>query len=189
MEQLLADQTAGDPCRTLKWKHKSLRRAPAHAASAPTLTRLLDDLDYARQSNRKVLALSSPQRHQQFEYLQAQKQAFVAQGWPVIYGDSQKRELIGCFKNAGTTWRRESQRVNVYDFRSLAQGIAIQYGSYAAQCNAGFVYVGNCADTSEFAVDAIQWWWRSAGQRTYPQTAALLIGADGGGSNGHRPRL
>ena len=190
----MADETAGDPCSSLKWKHKSLRRlstalGEAHAASAPTVARLLDQLDFSRKVNHKELALSSPYRDEQFQYLQAQKQAFRAQGWPVIYVDTKKRELIGWFKNAGAIWCRDPHRVNVYDFRSLAEGIAIPYGIYDPQRNAGFVSVGISADTAAFAVDAIHWWWQAAGQVDYPAAPQLLILADGGGSNGYRPRL
>jgi hypothetical protein len=190
----VVEDTAGDPCRPLKWKHKSSYRlsaalGKAHPASPPTVRRLLDTLDYSRKVNRKELALSSPHRNEQFEYLQAQKQAFIEQGWPVIYVDTKKRELIGLFKNAGTKWCRDPHRVNVYDFRSLAEGIAIPYGIYDSHHNAGSVYVGTSADTAEFAVDAIGWWWQTDGRARYPHVPALLILADGGGSNGYRLRL
>jgi hypothetical protein len=56
----------------------------------------------------------------------------------------------------------------VYDFRSLAEGIAIPYGLYDPNLNAGYVFVGTSADTSEFAVNAIAWWWKSFGQCQYP---------------------
>ena len=77
----MAEETAGDPCRPLKWKHKSLRRlsaalGEAHPASPPTVGRLLEALDYSRKVNHKALAVSSPHRDEQFQYLQAQKQAF-----------------------------------------------------------------------------------------------------------------
>jgi hypothetical protein len=190
----LADETAGDPARPLKWKHKSLARlsdalGKAHPASPPTVGHLLEVLDYSRRVNHKALALSSPHRNEQFEYLQSQKQAFFERGSPVIYVDTKKRELIGLFKNAGTTWRRDPHRVNVYDFRSLAEGIAIPYGIYDPRYNEGFVSVGTSADTAEFAVDAIVWWWQTYGRKHYPHATELLILADGDGSNGYRPRL
>jgi hypothetical protein len=194
LEQLLEDDTAGDPCRVLKWKHKSLRRLSAalgddHPASPPTVARLLETLDYSRKVNRKTLAPSSPDRNEQFEYLQAQKQAFFERGAPVIYVDTKKRELIGLFKNAGLTWCRDPHRVNVYDFRSQAKGIAIPYGIYDPRYNRGHISVGVSADTAEFAVDAIVGWWQTDGRRLYPHARELLILADGGGSNGYRPRL
>jgi hypothetical protein len=72
------------------------------------------------------------------------------------------------FKNAGMTWRRDPHRVNVYDFRSLAKGIAIPYGIYDPRYNRGYVSVGTSADTVEFAVDAIVWWWQADGRILYP---------------------
>ncbi len=41
----------------------------------------------------------------------------------------------------------------------------------------------------DIAVEAIQWWWTAYGQFDYPHAPALLILADGGGSNGYRTRL
>ena len=190
----MEDDTAGDPCSLLKWKHKSLRRlsatlGEAHPVSPPTVRRLLDTLDYSRKVNHKAVAVSSPYRNEQFEYLQAQKQAFFERGWPVISVDAKKRELIGLFKNPGTIWCRDAQRVNIYDFRSLAKGLAMPHGVYDSQRNAGLVYVGTSANTAELAVDAIKWWWQTAGHVDYPGVPAALILADGGGSNGYRPRL
>lgn len=190
----MEDETAGNPCSTLKWKRKSLRQlsealGPAHPISAPTVGRLLGKLDYSRKVNRKQLGTFQPDRDEQFQYLQAQKQAFLQQGYPVIHVDAKKRELIGPFKNAGAVWCRDPHQVNVYDFRSLADGIAIPYGIYDPTRNAGFVFVGTSAETGEFAVDAISWWWHTYGQVDYLGVPALLILADGGGSNGYRPRL
>jgi hypothetical protein len=194
LAMLMDEETAGDPCSPLKWRRKSLRRlsdglTPMHEASPPTVARLLQTQHYSPKVNRKQLAVSSPDRDEQFEYLLAQKQAFLQQGWPIIHVDTKKRELIGRFKNAGAVWCRDAQRVNVYDFRSQAEGIAIPYGIYDPRRNAGYVFVGTCADTAEFAVDAIVWWWQSFGQRHYPLAPELLVLADGGGSNGYRPRL
>ena len=194
LAELLADHTAGDPCSSLKWKRKSLQRlsdslGAAHPASPPTVARLLGTLDYSRKANRKALAVSSPDRDEQFAYLQTQKQAFIERGWPVVHVDTKKRELIGLFKHSGAIGCRDPHRVNVHDFRSLAEGIAIPYGIYDPQRNAGYVYVGTSADTAAFAVDAIDWWWSNFGRVDYPTAPAVLLLADGGGSNGYRPRL
>src|SRR5712692_657094 len=190
----MADQTAGDPCSALKWKKKSLRRLSAaldadHPASPPTIGRLLTAQDYSLKVNRKELAVSSPNRNEQFAYLQSQKEAFLGRGSPVLHIDTKKRELIGLFKNAGAVWCRDPHRVNVYDFRSLADGIAIPYSLYDPARNTGFMFVGSSHDTSEFAVDALRWWWQSYGQLEYPSVRELLLLADGRVSNGYRPRL
>ena len=44
-------------------------------------------------------------------------------------------------------------------------------------------------DTSVFAVATIEKWWQQMGRTKYPNARRLLITADGGGSNGHRPWL
>ena len=43
-------------------------------------------------------------------------------------------------------------------------------------------------DTAEFAVASLRRWWRCFGRRHYPNAKALLLCADGGGSNGSRIR-
>lgn len=195
MAQLLRNQTAGDPQSARKWKRQSLSQLseqlkPAHAISPNTVGRLLRAQDYSLHVNAKELdSRASPHRNEQFEYIQAQIQAFLEHGWPIISVDTKKRELIGAFRNPGRTWSRKATRVNIYDFRSLAKGIAIPYGIYDLTRNAGYIFIGTSADTSEFAVDAIQWWWTTYGRFDYPHAPALLILADGGGSNGYRIRL
>ena len=54
---------------------------------------------------------------------------------------------------------------------------------------AGWVTVGQDHDTASFAVASLRRWWEVVGQPSYPQAPAVLICADGGGSNGSRVRL
>lgn len=191
----MRNQTAGDPQSRRKWKRKSLRQLskqlePAHQVSPHTVGRLLDEQGYSLHVNHKELdERSSPDRNEQFEYIQAQIQAFLDHGWPIISVDTKKRELIGAFRNPGRVWCRQPTPVNIYDFRSQAKGIAIPYGIYDYMRDAGYINVGTSADTSEFAVDSIVWWWTTFGRHHYPRASALLILADGGGSNGYRDRL
>jgi hypothetical protein len=49
--------------------------------------------------------------------------------------------------------------------------------------------VGTSADTAEFAVDALVWWWQNYGRADYEGAPELLLLPDSGGSNGYRPRL
>lgn len=190
-------ETAGDPMSTRKWVRSSLRKLSqglahlGHAASAPTVSRLLKKHDYALRVNAKEKEAGShhPDRDTQFQYIEAQKQAFAAVGAPIISVDTKKKELIGNFKNAGQAWCQRSEEVNAHDFLTDALGRAAPYGIYDLQRNAGAVYVGASADTPEFAVTAIARWWEDIGCRAYPQAPQLLILADAGGSNGYRPRL
>ncbi len=130
---------------------------PAHTICPNTVGRLLREQDYSLHGNAKELdRRSSPHRNEQFEYIQAQIQAFSEHGWPIMSVDTQKRELMGAFRNPGRVWSRQATRVNLYDFRSLTKGIASPYGVYDLTRNAGYIFVGTTTDTSEFVVDAIQ---------------------------------
>jgi hypothetical protein len=195
LEALLVDETAGDPISGLKWTHKSLRKiqkalAAEYAVSLPTISRLLQDRDYSlRVNHKRVAGKQSPDRDKQFRYIVRWRQAYLRRQWPVISVDAKKSELIGNFKQAGTEWRQQRREVNLYDFLSLAQGKAIPYGIYDIGHNQGYVVVGTSHDTPEFAVAAIRSWWLNVGQSLYPDETHLLIQADGGGSNGNRPRL
>jgi Rhodopirellula transposase DDE domain len=197
LQTLVAPETAGDPMSEQKWLRSSLRplsqrlATAGHRVSPPTVKRLLRKLGYSLQANRKCreAGASHPDRNRQFEYIEVQRQAFLAAGWPMISVDTKKKELIGDFKNAGQTWCQEATPVNTHDFPQDAMGRAVPYGIYDLQHNSGHVYVGTSGDTPEFAVTAIARWWEEVGQATYPQADHLLILADAGGSNGCRPQV
>jgi hypothetical protein len=194
---MVMPETAGDPQGEHKWVRTSLRKLcerlaqAGHAVSAPTLGRLLRKHDYSLHVNAKEKEAGSQHldRDTQFQYLEGQKQAFMAKGAPIISVDTKNKELIGNFKNAGQQWSQYPQPVNAHDFLSQAQGRAVPYGIYDLQRNEGAVYVGRSADTPEFAVAAIARWWEGWGRVAYPDASELLILADAGGSNGYRPRL
>ncbi len=75
-----------------------------------------------------------------------------------------------------------------HDFLSLSSGMAVPYGVFDVDRNAGMVNVGISAETGEFAVESIRQWWRRFGRRHYPKAKRLLICADCGGGNGNRRR-
>jgi hypothetical protein len=194
---MVEPETAGDPASAQKWVRSSLRQLRTHltevghAVSPPTVGRLLKGLDYALHVNAKKreAGAAHPEREAQFEHIGEQRQAFAEAGLPIISVDTKKKDLIGDFKNPGQAWRREAETVNVHDFLNDALGRAVPYGIYDLIHNRGTVVVGNSADTPEFAVEAIAHWWDSDGAVAFPQTDQVLILADGGGSNGYRPRL
>src|SRR5206468_3820774 len=92
-------------------------------------------------------------REQQFLYLFEQRQQFSEAGDPILSIDTKKKELVGDFKNQGRVWCQEAETVNVHDFPSQGLGKAVPYGLYDLTHNLGTVYVGQSADTAEFAVD------------------------------------
>ena len=201
--KLLADlesllEPKGDPMSLLKWTTKSVAHLKealeqmGHQVAETTIRRLLHALGYSLRANKKnIEGTSHPDRDAQFAHIKARCQQFEQEGNPIISVDCKKKELIGQFKNNGREWQAKGQDtvVNVYDFLSLADSKAIPYGVYDLVHNRGFVNVGLDHETAEFAVESIRRWWRESGKALYPGKKALLITADGGGSNGVKNRL
>lgn len=198
LEALVEPVTRGDPESPLRWTCKSLRtlaralRDHGHAVSHDLVGRLLEDLGYSLQANRKTSeGAAHPDRNAQFEYINHTVKAFQVAGQPVISVDTKKKELVGPFKNSGRAYRPTGEPipVRVHDFIIPELGRATPYGVYDLTRNTAWVSVGTDHDTAAFAVESIRRWWYSMGQRCYPQATGLLIMADGGGSNGYRLRL
>ena len=198
LESLVEPTTRGDPESALRWTCKSTTRLAQeltrhrHPVSARTVGRLLNELGYSLQSNRKTLeGGSNPDRNAQFEYINASVKRFQQRGQPVISVDAKKKEPLGALKNAGREWRPkgEPEEVKVYDFVDPELGKAIPYGVYDISENQGWVSVGIDHDTALFAAEAIRRWWKKMGSKRYQDARELLITADGGGSNGSRCRL
>jgi hypothetical protein len=193
LEELLRDNTAGDPISGLRWTHKSIRKlcAALRRRGGPsghsTVARLLRDLRFSLRTNRKRLARTQdPDRDRQFRYLARVRRWYLTHGLPVISVDAKKKEWVGNFKNAGRCWRRDSRAVWDHDFPRWAIGRGIPYGIYDSRRNAGYVVIGTSHETAAFAVAAIRRWWLEVGRRYYPAAKRLLIQADGGGANGCR---
>ena len=198
LQALLESSTRGDPQSPLLWTSKSTRHLAdaleqhGHHVSHHTIARLLDDLHYSLQANRKTKEGSAhPDRDAQFEHINTQVRAFQKRGQPVVSVDAKKKELIGEFKNAGREWHPQGQPVKVRskDFLDKQLGKGIPYGVYDITANNGWVSVGIDHDTAQFAAESLRRWWQHMGSRVYPQAKELLVTADAGGSNGYRIRL
>lgn len=198
LKGLLESSTLGDPRSPLCWTSKSTRKlaeelsAARHPVSHMTVDRLLRQMGYSLQANRKTReGTGAPDRNGQFEHIAAKVRRFERTGRPVVSVDTKKRELVGNFKNPGQEWRpRGSPRpVAMHDFADKELGVAIPYGVYDLSRNEGWVSVGIDHDTAEFAVASIRQWWRHMGRGVYPKAAELLITADAGGSNSPRSHL
>jgi len=198
LETLVDPVTRGDPMSLLRWTCKSAAKlaealqTQGHAVSERTVNRLLHDLGYSLQSNRKMLeGCAHPDRDAQFHYINRRAKAFQKQGQPVISVDTKKKELVGQFRNGGREWHPQGQpeEVQVHDFPDKVWGKVIPYGVYDEATNSGWVSVGIDHDTAAFAVETVRRWWRYMGSEVYPRAKRLLITADGGGSNGSRCRL
>jgi hypothetical protein len=196
LSEILTEETGGDPMSKQKWVRLSLKRLcellakRGHVLDRKTVRRLLVKLGYSLKANRKrFTGPPHPDRDRQFRYIARMKRRYLREGLPIISVDTKKKELVGDFKNAGRAWRQKAEEVNCHDFLQDSQGRASPYGIYVLSKDRGYVSVGMSADTPEFAVDAIAYWWRASGQRTSPKPPKILILADAGGSNGCRPRL
>lgn len=198
LESLVDPLSRGDPESPLRWTSKSTRALAAelaekdHQVSHEKVAQILRSLDYSLQGNRKTEEGNNhPDRDAQFQHINAAVKRALAKGQPVVSVDTKKKELIGNYVNEGRQWRpgKTPLKVNGHDFPDPSVPRAYPYGIYDLGKNTGFVNIGTDHDTAAFAVASIKGWWRHEGKRLYPKTKALLITADGGGSNGYRLRL
>jgi len=198
LEALVEPTTRGDPMSPWRWTWNSTRKlaqaltGQRHQVSHTTVAQLLADLDYSLQGTRKTLEGGAhPDRDAQFRYLNRCVKVFQRAGQPVISVDAKKKELVGPFANGGRDYQPKGQpeRVQTYDFPDKELGKICPYGVYDPTHNCGWGSVGIDHDSAQFAVESIRRWWGHMGQVAYPQAHALLITADGGGSNASRNRL
>lgn len=198
LESLVKPYERGNPESPLRWTSRSMRklseelRGMGHKISHMTVGKLLVELGYTLQSNKKSHeGGDAPDRDAQFQHINETAKQFMAESQPVISVDAKKKELVGEFKNNGREYRQSGkpEEVNVYGFIDKELGRATPYGVYDLVANEGFVSVGISHDTAKFAVESIEKWWLDMGRERYRDAHSLFITADGGGSNGSRNRL
>jgi transposase len=198
LEALVEPTARGDPMSPLRWTCKSTRKLAkaltdqGHAVSHTKVAQWLAELDYSLQSTRKSLeGTSHPDRDAQFRYINRCVKVFQRAGQPVISVDAKKKELVGPFANRGREYQVKGhpERVRTHAFADKELGKVCPYGVYDLTDNRGWVSVGIDPDTAQFAVESIRRWQRHMGTVCYPHARAVLITADGGGSNASRNRL
>jgi len=198
LKSLVEPVTRGDPTAKLLYTSRSVRKltkeltALGHDVSHTAVCKILKEMDYRLQANKKTLEGSNHiDRDAQFEYINKQAKSFIKSKQPVISVDTKKKEMVGTFRNNGREWRPKSnpEKVNVHDFIDPKLKRAVPYGVYDISNNAGWVSVGTDHDTASFAVNAVRRWWKVMGRKRHPKANRLLITADAGGSNGYRVRL
>lgn len=198
LQALVESTTRGDPESPLLWTARSQRniaealKAQGHSASQPMVARLLKELGYSLQANRKRHeGAQHPDRNAQFEHINEMIRRQQEANEPAISVDTKKKELVGSYRNGGRELRAQgdAEEVNVYDFVDKKKGKVAPYGVYDVLENEAWVSVGISHDTAEFSVETIRTWWLEMGVTRYPEATSLLITADCGGSNGYRVRL
>lgn len=198
LDRLIDPTARGSPTSPLRWTVKStyrladeLRRQ-GYAVSATSVRRLLADMGYSLQGNRKTReGRQHPDRDGQFRHIAGRVQACKRRGAPALSVDTKKKEVLGNLKNAGQTYRPRGapREVSTHDFPDPKLGKAVPYGVYDIHGNAAGVSVGVSHDTAEFAVGAIRRWWEKLGRKRYGGAKRVVVTADSGGSNGSRCRL
>lgn len=193
----------GNPTNLLRWTSSSMAhiaaqvRAEGYPISAMGVYRILKAKGFALKANKKEVAGTSqhPDRNAQFEHIAKQMARMEKMGAPILSVDAKKAELIGNYKNQGREWQPKGrvERVNVHDFGDKDENgqriKAIPYGVYNVLQKQGFVNVGIDHNTAAFAVASIRQYWEQDGQGAYPDPQAMLLLADGGGSNAANSRL
>ena len=198
IEEIIEPGTRGDPESPLRWTCKSVRniadslKKEGYDVSHQTVASILHSLEYSLQGNKKTKeGEDHPDRDKQFKYINKIVKKFLRENSPVISVDTKKKELVGSYKNAGKEWEVKGApiKVNGHDFPDPNVPKAVPYGVYDIGNNTGWVNVGINADTAEFAVNSIKYWWETIGKKRYSKSNSLLICADAGGSNGYRSHL
>ena len=198
INEIIEPDTRGNPENPLRWTCKSVRNISeylhqeGYSVSRQSVARILHEMEYSLQGNIKTKeGKDHPDRDRQFHFINSICKRAISKGIPVISVDTKKKELVGEYKNDGREWHKKngSIKVNGHDFPGPSVSKAIPYGIYDIGNNSGLVNVGITADTAEFAVSSIRYWWQHVGRKRYPDSKKLLICADAGGSNGYRLRL
>ncbi len=198
LDALIEPAARGSPTNPLRWTCKSTRRLAKElwrqgfAASASTVRRLLRQMGYRLQANRKTReGKPHPDRDGQFRHIHRRIMAQKRKRAPSISVDTKKKEVLGNLKNPGKSYRPKGKptEVDVHDFPNPELGKAVPYGVYDIAENEAWVSVGISHDTAEFAVEAIRRWWSELGRKRYGKANRLLVTADSGGSNSSRSRL
>jgi hypothetical protein len=124
-----------------------------------------------------------PDRNAQFENIVRLRRAYEASGDAVISIDTKKKELLGNFHRAGTTFTAETVETFDHDFGSASQGKLIPHGIYDMVNHQAHIHLNTSHDTSALCCDSVALWWEQAGRTAHPRAKRLLVLGDGGGSN------
>ena len=218
VQSIVDSWTYGDPmsdriyCKaTLEKVRDEVMKKTNQYYSKTTIRKILRELNYKQMKNRKFnqAGKKHEKRHEQYDNIQNRIGDYLGSGDPVLSLDTKAKEKLGDFINAGLEWRRskDPRRVLDHDFAFRykeiypngsplipeemmdSAAIAIPYGVYCLNNNQAYVSVGISSDTSEFAGDSINAWWREIGKEAFPNAKRILILADGGGSNRSRGNL
>ncbi len=165
LERLVDPVTRGDPESPLRWTTKSTTnlanelQGMGHQVSQRTVCRLLWELGYSLQSNRKTHeGKNHPDRDAQFQQISQTVEHFQQRQQPVISVDAKKQELIGDYKQTSVEWepKGDPTPVKMHDFVDKQLGKVIPYGIYDLSLDQGWGSLGVDHDTAQLAVESIR---------------------------------
>lgn len=193
-ERALEENTAGSPMNEeIRWTNLTPNQiaeeisTEEQSVSAYTVMQLLKKNKFKKRKARKSTSLGTNIfRDEQFKNITKFKKEFFDAGLPIISMDTKKKELLGNLYRDGRLFTKEIIRVYDHDFPYLADGVVIPYTIYDLRHNCAYVYLGTSKDTAEFVADCLRHWWFNYGRQLYLSASAVLILADGGGSNSSR---
>jgi hypothetical protein len=168
-------------------KISELLKAQSIIAGVHVVKQLLKLCGYVKRKMVKCKTLKdSKDRNMQFQNIAYLKTIFTIQGLPILSIDSKKKEMIGDFYRAGSSYTLEPVQVYDHDFKNFAQGEIVPHGIYDVNRNECYLTIGTSKDTAEFITDNIEFHWNSSIKNHYPGAEKMLILCDGGGSNSCR---
>jgi hypothetical protein len=186
--------TAGDPMREgVLWTNLTRGEIAAGLAdegfevSVTVVDHLLEEFDMGQRKPQKIKTMRhDPDRDAQFQHIAELKEEYLGVGLPIISMDTKKREILGDYVRPGRVLSNAPLRGWDHDFATHSPGVVIPHGIYDLALNEGYLHLGDCRETSEFAADAFISYWQNYGRYRYPDAAEVLLLCDGGGSNGSR---
>lgn len=188
--------TAGEPQSEKRWTYLNMREIGiklmemGFKVGKKVIKRLLKKHKMGKRKIAKRQTMKiTVNRNEQFEKIESLQRQYVAKGYAVLSMDVKKKEYLGNFYRAGSTYGQQAQVSYDHDYNSFARGCLVPHGIYDLQRQEGYLHLGLSADTAEFATDCLKDWWHSHGQHHYAKENPILILCDGGGSNGSRNRL
>ncbi len=120
---MLEHDTAGNPITGLRWTRKTSEkiakelRKTGIKVCANTVVKLLKKQKISQKVNNKYnersVNVDPKDRDKQFKYIEKQRNLFYSKGCAAVSTDGKKKELIGNFKNNGSVYCREAEKVNV----------------------------------------------------------------------------
>ncbi|MCL2135854.1 MAG: hypothetical protein FWH37_10000 [Candidatus Bathyarchaeota archaeon] len=114
----------------------------------------------------------------QFEYINTTSLIFIKNNQPVIFLNTNKKELIyNSAHDEQVNSSKKTSHLSVDDFPVDSMIKVAPYGTYIANEKIAFVNLGN-NHTGDFTVESISRWWDIVGKHTFPNTHKLFIVCD-----------